>query len=64
MAEIITLRTARKAKARATKDTQAAANRAAFGRTRAERQADAAEKARRDGVLDGAKLVGDQRQPD
>lgn len=56
MADVINLRTARKAKARAAKDKQAAANRAAFGRTKAERATDAAEAARRDAVVDGAKL--------
>ena len=56
MAEIINLRRARKAKARATAETTAAANRAAFGRTKAEKLALTAEAARRDRDLDGAKL--------
>jgi hypothetical protein len=55
VAEIINLRRARKAKARATAETTAAANRAAFGRTRAEKQAAAADTDRRDRALDGAK---------
>jgi hypothetical protein len=55
MAEIINLRRARKAKVRATAETTAAANRAAFGRTRAEKAADRADSAKRDRLLDGAK---------
>jgi len=55
VAEIINLRRARKAKARATAETTAAANRAAFGRTKVEKQADSADVARRDAKLDGAK---------
>ena len=55
MAEVINLKAARKAKAQAARETQAAANRAAFGRTKAERVAEAAEAARRAAVLDGAK---------
>lgn len=55
MAEIVNLRRARKAKARAATAAQADANRLAFGRTRAEREVAAldAERARR--LLDGAK---------
>lgn len=56
MAEIINLRRARKAKARAVAETQAAANRVAFGRTRAEKQADATARARAERRLDGAAL--------
>lgn len=56
MGEVINLRRARKAKARVEAATTAAANRAAFGRTKAERAADAAEKARQNKTLDGAKL--------
>jgi len=55
MGEVINLRRARKAKARVDAASTAAANRAAFGRTKAERAADAAEKARHDKTLDGAK---------
>lgn len=55
MAEIVNLRLARKAKARATKETIATANRAAFGRTKAEKQADRAAVTRLDRQLDGAK---------
>lgn len=55
MAEIINLRQARKIRARGTAEATASANRAKFGRTRAERQADEAETARRDRALDNAK---------
>ena len=55
MAEVINLRTARKAKARAAKETAATANRAAFGRTKAERKAAATDAERRARTLDGAK---------
>lgn len=55
MGEVVNLRRARKAKARGAAEAQAAANRLAFGRTRAERAADAAEVERRDQRLDGAK---------
>lgn len=56
MAEIVNLRQARKAKGRASAETRAAGNRAAFGRSKAEKKAEEAarEKARRG--LDGAKL--------
>ncbi len=55
MAEIVNLRRARKAKVRATAQTTAAANRAAFGRTKAEKTAATTEIARHDRTLDGAK---------
>lgn len=54
-ADVISLRRARKAKVRAAAEAQAAANRGAFGRTRQEKQAAAADAARRDRELDGAK---------
>ncbi|KPL67913.1 hypothetical protein SZ64_07145 [Erythrobacter sp. SG61-1L] len=59
MAEIVNLRMARKAKARTGKADQAAANRAKFGQTKAEKsiQRDEAERAGR--ALDGAKLERD-----
>jgi hypothetical protein len=44
MADIINLRTARKQKARAEREAQAAQNRALFGRTKGERLRQAAEK--------------------
>lgn len=55
MGEVVNLRLARKAKRRATKDATAAMNRAAFGRTRAEKEADLRERSRTDRALDGAK---------
>lgn len=56
MAEIVNLKAVKKAKARADKEREAEANRAKFGRTKAERKADDAEKARLDRTLDGARL--------
>ncbi len=54
VSDIINLRTARKAKARADAEAKASANRAAFGRTKAEKFAAATETARTDRALDGA----------
>ncbi|MAX01020.1 MAG: DUF4169 domain-containing protein [Sphingomonas sp.] len=59
MGEVVNLRTARKARARAAKAATAETNRAAFGRTKAERARDAANKAKRDALLDGAKREED-----
>ncbi len=55
MAEIVNLRQARKAKAWAGKDDLATANRAKFGRTKAEREAEAAKAALAAKTLDGHK---------
>jgi len=55
MADIINLNRARKAKAREEKAAQADANRAKFGRTKAEKDAQALEAERREHLLDGAK---------
>jgi hypothetical protein len=55
MAEVINLNRARKAKAKADATKTAEANRTKFGRTKAERDAEAAEQARRAALLDGAK---------
>ncbi len=55
MAEIINLNKARKAKARVEKSARAQENRARFGRTKAEKQAEAAEKARIAKALDDSK---------
>ncbi|MDP1730078.1 MAG: DUF4169 family protein [Devosia sp.] len=44
MADILSFKSARKAKARAEKDAQAAENRVKFGRTKGEKQRDAAMK--------------------
>jgi hypothetical protein len=56
MADIVNLRLARKARARADADAAAAANRALHGRTKQEKQAERAERQRRDDLLDGAKI--------
>ena len=55
MADIVNLNRARKAKGRADKEAQAAQNRIAFGRTKAEKQQAAAEKARADRQIDDHK---------
>lgn len=55
MVEIVNLRLARKAKKRADKEAQAAANRAAFGRTKAQKQTEAMEKRRAEKALDGVR---------
>jgi hypothetical protein len=55
MAEIVNLRRARKAKAREEAARTAAANRLHYGRTKAERAREAAERARREALLDGAR---------
>jgi hypothetical protein len=55
MAEIVNLNRVRKAKAKTDAGKAAEANRAKFGRTKVERDAEAAEQARRDALLDGAK---------
>ena len=53
MADIINLRNARKQKARSAKQAQAEQNRITFGRTKAEKQLSAAEKALADRRIDG-----------
>ena len=55
MAEIINLRRARKARTRIAADATAEANRAKFGRTRAERTADEQARAAIERTLDGAR---------
>ncbi|MCH7861518.1 DUF4169 family protein [Sphingomonas sp. NPDC092331] len=55
MAEIINFNKARKARARTEKPIRAQENRARFGRTKAEKQAEAAEKARIAKALDDAR---------
>lgn len=55
MAEIINLKNVRKQKARAEKEVQAAQNRVLFGRTKAEKLQQAAEKALADKHIDGHK---------
>lgn len=56
MADIINLRTVRKTRKRANAETTAAANRIKFGRSKAERATDAAERNRVDRIVTGAKL--------
>ena len=56
MAEIINLNKARKAKARVDKSARAEENRARFGRSKTQKQADAAETAKVTRLLDGAEL--------
>lgn len=55
MAEVINLRQARKRRDRKAVEDQATANRAAFGRSKAQKQADAAEAERVRRLLDQAK---------
>ena len=55
MADILSLSKARKAKARADKEQVAAENRVKFGRTKADKQRDAALKAIAEKRLDGGK---------
>lgn len=55
MAEIVNLRQARKQKARAAAETEAAANRLAHGRTKAERNLTRTEKETAERKLDGHK---------
>lgn len=55
MAEIINLNRARKARAKAETAAQADANRAKFGRTKAEKQLDQAEAERQAKLLDDSK---------
>lgn len=59
MAEIINLRQARKAVKRKQDEATAAANRAKFGRTKAERLAQAGEQDRAARLLDGARREQD-----
>lgn len=55
-ADIVNLRQARKARQRQDKEQHAAANRARFGRTKAERQREAAEQERAERALAGKRL--------
>ncbi|MFC0409570.1 DUF4169 family protein [Roseomonas elaeocarpi] len=56
MVEVINLARVRKAKKAAEHDRQAAANRASFGRTGAQKKADRAVEQQRQALLDGARL--------
>lgn len=60
MGEVINLRQARKARARAEKEAQAQENRARFGRTGAEKQRDADTAERDDRRHDGHRIDNDQ----
>ena len=59
MADIINLRLARKARARAAAEADAAANRARFGQSKQEKLAIRSEAERADMLLDGAKREKD-----
>jgi hypothetical protein len=59
MGEIINLNKHRKAKARDARESQSAANRIKYGRTKAEKEDDRRAKERRDSVFDGRKLDSD-----
>ena len=59
MAEIVNLRRARKQKARAAAETEAASNRVTYGRTKAERNQSKAEREAADRNLDGHKRGDD-----
>lgn len=55
MADIVNLRTFRKQKVRSHKEVEAEANRLKFGRTKAEKQNEALEKARAEKLIEGHK---------
>ncbi len=59
MGDVINLNKARKAKARIVAHATSEANRAKFGRTKAEKDHDRLEKARAERLVDGAKLEKD-----
>jgi|HigsolmetaAR202D_1030399.scaffolds.fasta_scaffold165049_1 hypothetical protein len=61
MAEIVNLRLARRRRAREEAAAAARENRVRFGRTKAAKAMDAAERTRHDGAVDGARL--DDRTP-
>ena len=63
MAEIINLNKARKAKAQADDKATAAANRAAHGRSKGERDKSRAEKTQMDHLLDGARIERPDDEP-
>lgn len=56
MGDVVNLRKWRRAKAKEDETFQASANRAAFGRTKAQKLQDEAEEARRRALLDAARL--------
>ena len=55
--DIVNLRRARKVRDRAERETTAAANRVAYGRTKIERRVQSIETARTERALDGHRLV-------
>ena len=59
MGDVISLNKARKAKVKADAQNLAEANRAKFGRTKAEKARDRADRNRIEGAVDGAKLEKD-----
>jgi hypothetical protein len=61
MSEIVNLRRARKDKARADKESQAAANRAKYGQTKADKTRDAAVTALERRRIDQAKLDREEK---
>ncbi len=60
---IVNLNKARKAKDRADGEKRAEENRAKFGRTKVERTKNEDERARRDALLDGAKIEKGETDP-
>jgi hypothetical protein len=56
MGEVVNLRKWRRAREKAEAEAQAAANREAFGRTRAEKARDAAQTVQREALLRGSRL--------
>ncbi|HAF41019.1 MAG TPA: DUF4169 domain-containing protein [Sphingobium sp.] len=64
MSNVINLRQARKAKARADKASQAEVNRVKFGRSKAQRVADAADEKARIALLEGARREKTNGQAD
>ena len=64
MGEVVNLRRARKARDRATAEAEATVNRAAFGRTGAEKKAAVQDAARHERTLDGARLSDPAPPPD
>lgn len=56
MGEVVNLRKWRRAREKAEEAAQSAANREAFGRTRAEKERDAAQAAKREALLRGSRL--------
>lgn len=63
MADIINLNKARKARDKADAKSDAAANRAAHGRTKTDKSIAEARKDRRDRVLDGARIERPDDEP-